>query len=264
MAVVAGGALLAGAGSVVAWTASSPTGAPGSGETGSPTTAGTTPVITVPAASGAAADGAGARSAGGTTRSTATGAEVPGARPAIPVTPPGSSARSRDGASAPAAGAQRPSRPQGAGSSGTTGTAGTAVLEPVPVGRQVGIGDGVQARVESVTGTRIRPLGPGDIAGPGASVVVSVRNTSDAAVDLAGLAVTASDPDGVPAIPSSGEPSDVLTGVLPAGAERTGTYVFGLRGPAGAGGSTGPGDPPELRLEVGLSSAPEVAVVVTR
>ncbi len=133
------------------------------------------------------------------------------------------------------------------------------MLDPVPVGESVRVGPAVRARVDSVTSARVRPLGPGDIAGPAAVVVLRLVNTSAEPVDLAGLAVTATGADGAPAIPSDGKPSDVLTGSLPAGGERAGTYVFGLRGGGERATSTA-----GLRLEVGLSSAREVAVVVAR
>ena len=192
---------------------------------------------------GASAD-PGASASGGTPRprpaSGADGRSSPTARPGAAV-----------GGGPPSAGATAPAP---APAPATAVGVGVATPGPSGVGQEVALG-ALRATVVSVEPVAVDARGPGEIAGPGAVVRLRVRNASSAPAGLAGLAVTASSPDGVPAVPSGGEPAQPLAGALAPGEQRSGTYVFAL--PAGA-----PRGAPALRVEVGSDAAREVAVVL--
>ena len=182
------------------------------------------------------------RASGGTPRPTSGRAD-----PSSPTVRPEATAGGRS----PSAGATAPARvPAPAPATAV----GVATPSPSPVGQEVALGE-LRATVVSVEPVAVDARGPGEIAGSGAAVRLRVRNASSAPADLAGLAVTASSPDGVPAVPSSGEPAEPLAGALAPGEQRSGTYVFAL--PAGA-----PRGEPALRVEVGSDAAREVAVVL--
>lgn len=133
---------------------------------------------------------------------------------------------------------------------------GVETLPPVGVGDAVALGT-LETTVVSVEEVRVRPNGPGEVAGPATAVGLRVRNTSKVPVDLTGLAVTASSRDGgTPAVPAGGDPARPLAGALAPGRERSGTYVFVSALPGAAAAAP-------LRVEVGLDTARGVASVLT-
>jgi hypothetical protein len=82
-----------------------------------------------------------------------------------------------------------------------------------------------------VTAGRIRTItvganGPGEVAGPAVAVPLTVRNGSARAFDLNGLAVNVTYHGGTPANQTTAGPTELLSGSLKPGAEKTGTYVF--------------------------------------
>jgi hypothetical protein len=92
--------------------------------------------------------------------------------------------------------------------------------------------------------------GPGQVAGPGFAVRVSVKNGSATPFDLGGLAVNASyGAQASPASPTDAAPAAPMKGRLAPGADAVGTYVF--TAPAGATG---------IRVEVVSNSAAEILV----
>jgi hypothetical protein len=105
-------------------------------------------------------------------------------------------------------------------------TAAVTTLPVTTLGKAVTIGDGVGVTVRDLKRLTVEANGPGETSGPAVSVVVEIRNDSGKNIDLGSFAVTASYGDNVPAIPSSADPNDPLSGPLPGGKSTAGTYVF--------------------------------------
>jgi hypothetical protein len=118
----------------------------------------------------------------------------------------------------------------------------------IPVGRPASILSGVVVTVGTPRPVKVTANAPGEIAGSGVGVVVTVQNTSGRPFSLDGVVVTAVFGSGVPADTSDVPPANPLRGSLAAGATKAGTYVF--RVPPGSGTS--------LLLEVSSSQAPTI------
>lgn len=132
------------------------------------------------------------------------------------------------------------------------GTVGTKTLPAVEAGDKVEVEQGVLIEVPSVTNVQVEATGPGDIAGPGIRVVVRVTNNSATdAVDLSGIAVTASYGT-VPATPIGDWGEEQMSEVLQPGESDSGVYKF--RKPDNASGKL------SIRVEYNHS---ENVVVVT-
>ncbi len=144
-----------------------------------------------------------------------------------------------------------PSTPAGPPAS-TAPVVGESTLPAAGLGQAVDFGDGLSATVESVEDVQLTAEGPGEVAGPGVAVRVSLRNGTSARVDLGGVLVSTTYADGAPGDPSTSTPSDVPTGVLEPGASAEGTWVFSR--PSGTGGS----------VEVSVGSISSSSVVVVR
>lgn len=129
---------------------------------------------------------------------------------------------------------------------------GTETAAPVGTGAPAPLAEGVVATVRTITPVRTVPQGAGEKAGSGAVVRLDVRNDTGAPLDLSALTVTATAGDDVPAAPSSGGVVAPLTGALPGGESREGTYVFTL--PSGAA-------PSSLQVRAGLAGSPTVVTV---
>jgi hypothetical protein len=136
---------------------------------------------------------------------------------------------------------------------GATGApvAGITTLPPVPVGQDSPFGGGLVAKVVRIDPVQIAAQGPGEIAGPGASVTVQLDNGGQAPVDLAGVVVNAYDRAGTPTSGSDSKPAAVLTGALGPGESKQGVYVF----------QSGAGDPAALTVEINYSGSPHVVLV---
>ncbi len=99
---------------------------------------------------------------------------------------------------------------------------------PVELTQTAEAGSGVKislAGIESVT--TVSEL-PGEIAGPGLKITITVQNTSAAAVDLNNVVVDVQDAAGTPSIPMGASPAAPFTGSVQPGASATGVYVFTL------------------------------------
>jgi len=159
-------------------------------------------------------------------------------------------------ATAPAEGATsaapEPTTPAGPPAS-TAPVVGESTLPAAGPGQAVDFGDGLSATVESVEDVQLTAEGPGEVAGPGVAVRVSLRNGTSARVDLGGVLVSTTYADGAPGDPSTSAPSDVPTGVLEPGDSAEGTWVFSR--PAGGEGS--------VEVTVGSISSSSVVVVRT-
>lgn len=87
-------------------------------------------------------------------------------------------------------------------------------------------GGQVSARIAQVNGVQATATLPGEVSGPAVAVTVEITNSSAQAIGLDSVTVTLSDTAGNPASPISADPSAPLSGVLDAGAAKSGTYVF--------------------------------------
>ena len=123
-------------------------------------------------------------------------------------------------------------------------------LPPKPVGSPAQIKGGVRVTIANVKDVEVGATGPGEIAGPAVSVEVRVGNTSPAAFNLSGLAVTASYGRGTPASPTTAGGAKLLSGSLAAGRGASGVYVFLV--PKAQSGT--------LRVEVSSADSPSIAV----
>jgi len=99
---------------------------------------------------------------------------------------------------------------------------------PVAVAQAADFGNRVSATVTSLRSITTTARQPGEIAGPGVAVTLSVRNRSGRSVDLGSAVMTAQDGAAVPAIPVGTAPSTPLPAVLPAGGTAGGVFVFTL------------------------------------
>jgi len=109
----------------------------------------------------------------------------------------------------------------------TTMKAGIAsrILRPVGVGQPAELAHNLFASVTHVEVATLTAQAPGETSGPGAFVTVSVRNDTDAAVDLDGLAVNVHYGDGIPAT-AVRELGSSLKGPLAPGRSTSARYAF--------------------------------------
>ena len=96
----------------------------------------------------------------------------------------------------------------------------------VAVGSTAKLSNGVKVQVSKVSSVKVKATGPGDIAGNGVAVHVTVKNTSKQTFDLDGLVVTATYGKSKPASPGGAGNGDPLTGRLKVGSTGRGVYVF--------------------------------------
>ena len=171
--------------------------------------------------------------------STSTRLEGAGAATASPsATAPGS-----PGATAPASPTTAPASPSTAPVSPTTTAPAPSVaseeaatadviathtLPPVPVRAEGRFGEGLVVRVTSVQETNVTAVYPGEVSGPGMVVQLTFTNGSPDVVDLDGIRVTASRPDGTPAPSMEGAPAAPPKGLLEPGATAGATFVYSI------------------------------------
>lgn len=134
----------------------------------------------------------------------------------------------------------------------TAPAVGTSTAPPVGVSTPAPFGDGLEATVTKIAQVELEGEGPGEVAGPGTAVSLTLRNGTTARVDLGGIVVGVTYGDGSPADPSGSAPSEVPTGVLEPGATAEGVWVFSR--PADAA------DP----VEVSVTSISSATVVTVR
>jgi hypothetical protein len=97
----------------------------------------------------------------------------------------------------------------------------------VDVGKKATLSQGVAVRVTKITNVQVEATGPGDIAGPGVAVHLTVTNSSTTTVDLDGFTVTASyGSKDRPASPGGTGTDSPLSGPLKPGAKASGVYVY--------------------------------------
>ncbi|MBC3761668.1 hypothetical protein ACUN7V_08020 [Quadrisphaera oryzae] len=144
-----------------------------------------------------------------------------------------------------------PSTPAGPPAS-TAPAVGVTTVPPVGLSSPAPFGDGLVATVTAVERVQLKGTGPGEVAGPGTAVSLTLRNGTTARVDLGGVVVGVTYGDGSPGDPSTSVPADVPGGVLEPGASVKGVWVFSR--PSGAT------DP----VEVTVGSVSSAAVVTIR
>lgn len=87
-------------------------------------------------------------------------------------------------------------------------------------------GGQVSARIDQVGAVQATATLPGEVSGPAVAVTLEVSNSSAQAIGLDSVTVTLTDAAGNPASSIVADPSAPLSGVLDAGAVKSGTYVF--------------------------------------
>lgn len=114
-----------------------------------------------------------------------------------------------------------------AGHDPTTTKSGIAsrTLRPIGVGQRAELARDFSASVTKIEAATLDAQAPGETSGPGAFVTVLVRNDTDAAVDLDGLAVNVHYGDGVPAT-AVRELGSSLKGLLAPGRSTSARYAF--------------------------------------
>ena len=124
--------------------------------------------------------------------------------------------------------APSPSDPAGGSVGSEEPLAGVNTLAAVKAGVPAKFGSGVSAVVNDYRAVNVQARAPGESSGPAIAVTMEVSNESGVDVDLSQLSVTASDSQGLPALPIESEQAAALEGALESGASRTGVYVFRL------------------------------------
>jgi len=134
----------------------------------------------------------------------------------------------------------------------TTMTTGVAsrTLRPVGVGIPAELARNLFASVTRVASTTLTAEAPGETSGPGVFVTVTVRNDTDAQVDLNGLAVNAHYGNRIPAAPVRSVTAG-LEGPLAPGRSKSARYAF--RVPKDQVGS--------IRVDIQHSAAPNIVIV---
>jgi hypothetical protein len=153
-------------------------------------------------------------------------APAPGATGATTGAATGSAAAPATGSpSAPAKGTKK-----GSAAAPPVDTATPAVAistaPAVDVGTTTTLSNGVKVLVSKVSVVKVKASGPGDIAGDGVAVHLTVKNSSTKPFDLNGIAVTASYGKAQPASPGGAGTGTLLTGNLKVGQKARGVYVF--------------------------------------
>jgi hypothetical protein len=130
-----------------------------------------------------------------------------------------------------------------------TGVA-SRTLRPVGVGEPAELAPNLFASVTHVAPTTLTAEAPGETSGPGVFVTVTVRNATDAPIELDGLAVNAHYGNRIPAAPVRTVGS-ALRGPLGPGGSKSARYAF--RVPKDQVGS--------IRIDIQHSAAPNVVIV---
>ncbi|MEZ0490677.1 hypothetical protein AB2L28_00315 [Kineococcus sp. TBRC 1896] len=126
--------------------------------------------------------------------------------------------------------------PPGPEEAATADVVGTRTLPPVPVRTPARFSEGLTVTVTSVSEAQVTAVYPGEVSGPGMVVQLTFTNLSPDPVDLDGVRVTATRPDGSPATAMEGPPYSAPTGVLETGASAQATFVYSI--PQGTARST--------------------------
>lgn len=153
----------------------------------------------------------------------------PSAATSAPGDSSGSAAASSPAATtAPAPATTEVPQPGGPGNITDTVAEGTVVsAAPVALDATSDSGTGVGVALSGIEATTTEAELPGEVAGPGVKVTVTVTNDSAAAVDLGNVVVDLQDSAGTPAIPMTVGASP-FTGSVASGATATATYVFSV------------------------------------
>jgi hypothetical protein len=98
--------------------------------------------------------------------------------------------------------------------------------KPVKLDRPSTTGTGLTVSLASIEPIDAKAEQPGEVAGPGLSITITIENTGSKAADLSTLVVNLADSDEAPGTQMSAKPSNPLAGSVAAGKTKTGVYVF--------------------------------------
>lgn len=99
---------------------------------------------------------------------------------------------------------------------------------PVALDQPGDFGGGIGVKVDKVDKITTTAELPGEIAGPGLAMSVTITNSSDAPIDLGAVIVDVTDSVGMPAIPMTAAPASPMSGSLEPGQASSGVYVVTL------------------------------------
>ena len=114
----------------------------------------------------------------------------------------------------------------GGGINETVPSTSRSTASDVPLTATAEAGNGVAVKVASLEQTTTTAQLPGEIAGAGVKVTLSVVNGSATALDLGNVVVDLQDANGVSQTAMSATPASPFTGSLAPGATASGIYVF--------------------------------------
>jgi hypothetical protein len=98
--------------------------------------------------------------------------------------------------------------------------------KPVKLDRPSTTGTGLTVSLTSIEPINAKAEQPGEVAGPGLAITITINNAAGKAADLSTLVVNIADSDDAPGTQMSAKPSHPLAGAVGAGQSRTGVYVF--------------------------------------
>ncbi|GAA1389862.1 hypothetical protein [Luteococcus peritonei] len=96
----------------------------------------------------------------------------------------------------------------------------------VAFGQDSHVSDDVVVRVSATKAVTTSAKVPGDVAGPGVLVTVTVENRSEQPLDASNAVVTLTASDQSPAVMNLGEPTEMFSGVVAPGATASADYAF--------------------------------------
>jgi hypothetical protein len=98
--------------------------------------------------------------------------------------------------------------------------------KPVKLDRPSTTGTGLTVNLTSIEPINAKAEQPGEVAGPGLAITITVKNTGSKSADLSTLVVNVANSDDAPGTQMSAKPSRPLAGSVAAGKTKTGVYVF--------------------------------------
>lgn len=107
----------------------------------------------------------------------------------------------------------------------TVPTASATSNAPVALDSAGDFGNGVSVALTSIESVTAQAQLPGEVAGPGVRLEVTITNGSNAPIDVADVIVDLQDANGTPALPTTSGATP-FTGSVEAGASASGVYVF--------------------------------------
>jgi hypothetical protein len=98
-----------------------------------------------------------------------------------------------------------------------------------PITGTATLGDGVEVSVIKFRPVTAEPIGPGEVGGPAVAASISLKNGSNAPIDLSTVSVALLGSDGSPGVLTTGGEAAPFQGLIAPGETKRGVYVFTLR-----------------------------------